>query len=265
MSQDSEPRNSRPAPQAIPSADRKEHPAATRSILLATGISAAGGAACLYALTRRNKPSAALAGLGLAAMIHASRHSEPSTYDAQASFVINCTPEKAYRYWRNIENLPRFMRYLESVKVTGENRSEWTAVGSLGEKLQWTAEIVEQRDKERIAWRSVAKSKIRTRGSVEFHALAKGRGTLVSVRVEYVPPGGAMGKAFAAILGKDPKFTVREDLRRFKALLESGETPTTAGQPHGPRGLKGEAQALLLRERDMSAFTAMPERMRPAV
>ena len=264
MSQDSPSQNPEPLLQAIPSDGWKEQ-TASRNIFLVTGISAAAGAACLYALTRRNRPTAALAGLGLAAMIQARRQSEPSTYDAQASFAIQCSPHEAYRYWHNVENLPRFMRYLESVKATGENCSEWTAVGPLGEKIQWTAEVVEQREGKRIAWRSVAKSKIRTRGSVEFRPMAKSRGTLVSARIEYVPPGGALGKAFAAILGKDPKFTVREDLRRFKALLESGETPTTAGQPHGPRGLTGQAEALLLRERDVAALRATSERMRLAV
>jgi hypothetical protein len=84
-------------------------------------------------------------------------------------------------------------------------------------------------------------------------------------RVEYAPPGGALGKAFATIMGKDPKFTVREDLRKFKALIEAGEIPTTKGQPHGPRGLQGKAQEMLLRENQNPTPIHAQESMRPAV
>ena len=39
------------------------------------------------------------------------------------------------------------------------------------------------------------------------------------------------------ILGHDPAATIREDLRRFKQLMEAGETPTTAGQPRGRQSI----------------------------
>src|SRR5437868_3085799 len=44
-------------------------------------------------------------------------------------------------------------------------------------------------------------------------------------------------RAIARILGKDPEFMMREDLRRFKALIEAGEVPTIDGQTHGPRSV----------------------------
>jgi len=70
---------------------------------------------------------------------------------------------------------------------------------------------------------------------VEFRRAPGNRGTIVSAEMEYAPPGGVLGKAAAAVFGKDPEFTMREDLRRFKALIEMHEIPTTEGQPHGPR------------------------------
>lgn len=226
---------------------------------------AAGSALCLYAFANGKKTGAALAAAGVIALTYERQSASSKSYEAKASFAIDCSPETAYNFWHDIQNLPRFMQYLESVKVTGENRSEWKALGPLGVKLQWTAEITEDRENERISWRSVPGSQVETSGSVEFLPGANGRGTLATARVEYVLPGGAAVKAFASIMGKDPQFTVREDLRRFKALIETGEVPTTKGQSHGPRGLQGRAQEALLREQQNNPPSQLRQPMRTAV
>ncbi len=219
-------------------------------------LMAAGGALGLYALTRRSKTSTAVAAVGLFALTEAGlRSRQPGNgssarpHKAHASFAINCSPEQAYSFWKDFENLPRFMQHLDSVRQTGENRSEWTALGPMNTKFRWISEITEDRPNERIAWRSVEGSEVDNHGSVEFRPGENGRGTIATVKLAYVPPGGPLGKAFASIMGKNPTFTVREDLRRFKALLEAGEVPTTVGQTHGPRGVSGHAREVLMRER----------------
>jgi uncharacterized membrane protein len=55
----------------------------------------------------------------------------------------------------------------------------------------------------------------------------------VRVRLQYDPPAGRLGAAVAWLLGNEPSQQIREDLRRFKQLLETGEVPTTKGQPRG--------------------------------
>jgi uncharacterized membrane protein len=102
-------------------------------------------------------------------------------------------------------------------------------------RIRWTAAITEDRENEFLAWRSTEDSEFQTWGSVEFRRATGNRGTIVTAQMEYTPPAGALGKAAAAIFGKDPEFTMREDLRRFKALIEMHEIATTEGQPHGPR------------------------------
>jgi uncharacterized membrane protein len=72
---------------------------------------------------------------------------------------------------------------------------------------------------------------------VRFLTAAHGRGTLINVDMQYDPPAGALGMTFAKLFGEEPAQQVREDLRRFKRLLEAGEIPTTDGQPHGRRPL----------------------------
>jgi hypothetical protein len=92
-------------------------------------------------------------------------------------------------------------------------------------------------------------SEIETQGSVEFRPRSAGRGINVTATLEYAPTAGAAGRAVAMLAGRHPEFTVREDLRRFKAMLEAGEIPTVEGQTHGPRGLSGHIYRTLLRER----------------
>jgi uncharacterized membrane protein len=170
------------------------------------------------------------------------------TLSARASFTMNCTADEAYRAWRDFEEFPRFMRHVDSVRVVDDVRSEWTIAGPLGRKIRWLAEIVEDRPGERIAWRSIGNSDVETRGAVEFRAQTEGRGTIVAATMEYAPPAGTMARNLFRVLGHDPEFAMREDLRRFKALVEAGEIPTIAGQPHGPRGLSGRLRARVLHE-----------------
>ena len=197
------------------------------------GMMLGGGALTVYALTRRRPGIALAAAGGLMAYRGATMGTTKSK--ARVSFAINCTPETAYRMWRGLENLPIFMRHLETVRDQGNGRSEWTAIGPMGKRLRWQAEITDDRENEFLAWRSTQDSDFQNWGSVEFRRAPGNRGTIVTAEMEYEPPAGVLGKTAAAVFGKDPEFTMREDLRRFKALLEMREIPTTEGQPHGPR------------------------------
>ena len=127
------------------------------------------------------------------------------------------------------------MRIVAAVRAVDDRHSEWTAKGPLNSRVRWNAEITEDEADRRIAWRSERGSQVETSGWVEFRDDAQGRGSTVRVQVEYSNPLGAVGRGLLTALGTNPNFVVKEDLRRFKALLEAGEVPTTEGQPHGPR------------------------------
>lgn len=208
-----------------------------------------GAALAIYGVTRRSKTGMALAAAGgILAISKTYSQAHPTQYTAKSTFTIETTPETAYQFWKDFENLPRFMRHLKSVRITGPRESEWVALGPLEQEIRWRAETTEDTENRRIAWRSLPGSQVANSGSVEFTPGKDGRGTWVTVELTYLPPAGAVGKAAATLLGKDPEFTVREDLRRFKALIEAGECPTTLGQPHGPRGLHGSVEQVLFRE-----------------
>jgi len=61
------------------------------------------------------------------------------------TILINRPPAELYRYWRDLQNLPRFMKNLESVELITDKRSRWTAKGPAGARVKWDAEIIEDR------------------------------------------------------------------------------------------------------------------------
>ncbi|MEO3747749.1 SRPBCC family protein [Plantactinospora sp. B5E13] len=152
---------------------------------------------------------------------------------ASATVTINRPVDEVYRFWRDFENLPRFMYHLESVRADGDGRSHWTVRAPGGRRVEWDAEIVEDRLSELISWRSVKGARVPNTGRVRFIRAAGGRGTEVRVDLAYAPPGGAVGRAIATLFGEEPRQQIRDDLRRFKQVIETGEVVRSDGSPDG--------------------------------
>lgn len=155
----------------------------------------------------------------------------------QEAVSINRSPDECYQFWRDLERLPTFMQHLESVEVKDERRSHWRATGPAGRKVAWDAEITEDRPGELLAWRSVEGADVDNEGTVRFAPGPGGRGTVLQVQMTYRPPAGRAGAMVARLFGEEPSVQVRQDLRRFKQLIETGEISTTKGQPSGKRTL----------------------------
>ena len=151
----------------------------------------------------------------------------------EKSVTVNRAPEELYSFWRNFENLPRFMDHLQSVRVLDDRRSHWVAKAPAGTSVEWDAEIVDERSNEQISWRSTGRADVDNAGTVQFRFAPGGRGTEVKVRLEYNPPAGLLGVGIAKLFGEEPAQQIEGDLRRFKQLMEEGEIPTTEGQPSG--------------------------------
>jgi uncharacterized membrane protein len=135
-----------------------------------------------------------------------------------------------YAFWRDFENLPRFMENIREVSLLDGRRSQWTIAGPAGTSVDVLAEITEEREGERIAWRSLPDSDIEARGAVEFRDLPGGRGTAVEATVTYRPPGGTAGAWIAKLFQREPNVQGRRDLRRLKMLMETGEIATSANR-----------------------------------
>jgi uncharacterized membrane protein len=151
------------------------------------------------------------------------------------AITVNRPPDEVYRFWRNFENLPRFMAHLESVELRDERRSRWSARGPGGAKVQWEAELIEDRPNELVAWRSVEGSDIDNAGTVRFRRATGNRGTEIQLELQYAPPGGKLGVGLAKLLGKAPEQQVEGDLRRFKQVIEVGEVVHSDASIHRGR------------------------------
>jgi len=153
----------------------------------------------------------------------------------EESVTINRPVLEVYRFWRNFENLPRFMDHLESVTVTDDTHSHWVAKGPAGSRVEWDAVIHNELEDELIAWRSLPGSEVNNAGSVHFTATPDGTGTDVRVVLSYDPPAGKLGAAVAKLLGEEPSQQVAEDLRRFKQVMDLGDvlvgSKTHPGRP----------------------------------
>src|SRR3954468_2846830 len=233
-----------------------------------------GSAVAAYGLSRRSIAGITVAGVG-AALVWRGASGHCAVYNAlgitsvaesnddrsnvsvpygrgvrvEQTVTIGLPPEEIYAFFRNFENLPRFMSHLQSVKVLDDKRSHWVTKGPAGSDAEWDAEIINEIPNELIGWRSVDGSQVDNAGSVHFKANPGGRGTDVKVILRYDPPGGLLGAMTAKVFGEDPAHQVKEDLRALKMLLETGEIASTEGQPNGvpPRARLRERLAELVR------------------
>jgi uncharacterized membrane protein len=139
---------------------------------------------------------------------------------------INRPREELYEFWRDFRNFPLFMENIEDVEVSDGGRSHWTVRGPANSDLDWDSQIVEDVPGELIEWRSVEGAQVKNSGRVEFRDASNGRGTVVTVTLTYDPPAGALGKVFAKVFRREPRIQARQELRRFKQLMETGELPT---------------------------------------
>ena len=143
--------------------------------------------------------------------------------------TINQPVELLYRFWRNLENLPRVMRHLESVERITDTLSRWRAQGPAGTVVEWNAEVINEVPNKLIAWQSIEGSDVVSAGSVHFDDLGTGRGTRVRVRLQYSPPGGKVGAAIVKLVGRDAATEIRDDLRQFKQSVEQRATNNGSG------------------------------------
>jgi len=169
-----------------------------------------------------------------------SRRETRSGVLVEETTTVNRPVEQVYAFWRRLENLPGFMRHLESVEQVDDRHSRWRAKGPAGTSVSWDAEIVEEREHEALSWRSLEGSRVRNRGTVAFGHAPGARGTELRVTMEYAPPAGSIGRGLAWLFGEEPSQQIHEDLHRFKQLLETGEISRSDGpslrRPARPRG-----------------------------
>lgn len=192
--------------------------------------------------TRVSVAAAAVAGIAVVDTVAAirSRHTgqhgrgKPGPLQLKASVTVRCTPQEAYDYWRDFERLPQFMGHLRSVTVDGQGRSTWTANAPIKKQVTWQAEMTGDEPGRRISWKSLPGADVANSGTVHFAETPDGSATEVRVSLHYDVPGGALGRAVARLWGEEPTQQVHDDLRRLKAIIETGDVVRSDALPDGP-------------------------------
>ena len=151
------------------------------------------------------------------------------------SVTIDRPRQELYDFWRDFKNLPLFMDNITSVTIQDSERSHWSIAAPAGKTLEWDSTIIDDQPGHLIAWESQQGASVRNSGRVEFLDSSDGRGTVVRITLTCDPPNGAVGKLIAKLFQKAPRIQARQDLRRFKQLMETGEIATAMPPDAAPR------------------------------
>ena len=149
------------------------------------------------------------------------------------TMTINRTPMEVYAFVKDPANHHRYMQNVESVRADEDGTFHWAIKGPFGSTWRFRSEHINEEPGHLIAWKSLPGGDLENAGSIRLVPAWDGRGTEVTMEINFEPPAGSIGIAVAKMLGHDPDATVRENLRRLKNLLEAGEIPTIEGQPSG--------------------------------
>jgi uncharacterized membrane protein len=156
-----------------------------------------------------------------------------SPNESRAAITVNRPIAEVFAFWHDVQNLPRFLEQLQSVRDLGRGRSRWRQTDETGAEIEFDVELTAQEINERVAWRSLEGSEIESSGEVTFTAAPGGRGTEVRAVLHQPAKRGGLAAAAAALLDADGNQQVRDDLRRFKQLLETGEVVRSEASPEG--------------------------------
>jgi uncharacterized membrane protein len=192
----------------------------------------------------KNQPESMSAGVVLNGRYLPPPQDKDGKIWVRTSALIQADAERLYQMWRNVEAAPTWQEQIKSVSVTGKT-SHW--VMQVDDKtIEWDSEILADEPGKRIAWHSIGGESANA-GEVIFERAPGGRGTLVTVLQEFRM--GKLASLWETITGRNPKQSVIENLRHFKALAEAGEISRTQGQPHGERGVIGKSKESLYGEK----------------
>lgn len=139
----------------------------------------------------------------------------------RTSITVARPVNEVYEFWRKLENLPLFMKHLESVNELDNLKSEWTAKGPGGiGTLRWKAEILMDEPGRVLSWHSLPGSTIDNAGKVVFSETGTNQ-TDLDVTISYHAPLGLAGEAAAKLLNPIFERMVKSDIENFKTHIEA--------------------------------------------
>jgi uncharacterized membrane protein len=116
--------------------------------------------------------------------------------------------------WSDLEQMPRWMKWIDSVKVLEEDPelSRWK-LASGGFEFSWLSRILRVVPHQIIQWESV--DGLPNRGAIRFYD--RGDHSIVKLTVAYAIPGILGPIMDSLFLGRIVESTIQADLDRFRA------------------------------------------------
>lgn len=150
--------------------------------------------------------------------------------EVERSITIEDVPkDELYRRWRDPETLRRIMAPFVDVQPRGDGQARWSAGRNLG---SWDMRLADDQPGEFMRWEAQGEGALIREASVRFRPAAGNRGTVVILRASLDPPGGMLGRVATQMLNNTvPGALASKSLHYFKALVQTGEIPTTERQP----------------------------------
>jgi len=170
-------------------------------------------------------------------------------FTAEASVTVQADQHRVWEYISNYQNFDKFMSHVKEIRMLSGDTSEWHLAGPLGIPVSWQAITSVKEPPRHLAWHSV-KGSIDTKGFIKLED--QGDSTKITVHVEYTPPGGTAGEAFASLF-KDPQKMLEDDLKKLGEILSGqpvhmgegrkavagGNSGAMKGQSDGQSGMLG--------------------------
>lgn len=198
-------------------------------------ISAIAGSLLLYRTVKRHKADtflllaggylvyrAASGNCPISATVSRFRKADhPRNINVRTSVIVNRPREMVYAFWRRLENLPLFMKHLDSVYEIDETRSTWNIKipGGLA-TLHWGAEIVNEQPGSVLSWQSIPGASIENAGKINFTD-TPGKGTRIHALISYRALNGVVGETVSRLLNPVFSGLIEKDILNFKHYMEN--------------------------------------------
>ncbi|MGY6529739.1 MAG: SRPBCC family protein [Cyanobacterium sp.] len=131
---------------------------------------------------------------------------------------VNAPIDLVWKLWSDLEKMPSWMKWIESVSILPENKdlSRWK-LASGGFEFSWLSRIVNLETNQIIQWESV--DGLPNRGAVRFYD--RHESSIVRLSIAYSIPG-VLGQLMDNLfLGRVVESTIQADLERFKVYIEN--------------------------------------------
>ncbi|NMH27366.1 SRPBCC family protein [Flavobacterium silvaticum] len=140
-----------------------------------------------------------------------------------SNFTVHKPAMEVYRNWRDLKNLPEFIKHLSEVREINRIESEWTANGPAGiGKITWKAHILMDEPGKVLSWQSLPGASVYNTGKVTFTEI-DAENTEVRVNLSYKAPMGIAGETAANWLNPLIEKGITNDVQNFLSQIENSK------------------------------------------